>query len=723
MVTKWKNRILLIICSLFITIGIVGLYTVMTKGSHYLHKDYFHTATFTEELEQFTTLLHMTKMDSSSFFNMSIDVTDEEVDYYRYRDGTLDEQIKQIEADYDRRIKEVKRQTDDESKIEQMIIERDEKIEAMTNLFVSDDAVYDLIYEEKLDMLHHIEQTLKQYMDELDYYFVHVQTDDIYTNVGKSESIETHFTSEDMLFSTDYDIEANVVNEYTEKYALIAPTGDVNDVYTGKIGVAKSSSSVAPMMKAYDTYKEEKQAVWTFIMVSFILLIAGLVIIKYKSGILPDTYEPTYGKLPLDVMLLGVLLTSSVASYLLLNIADLLPHLSIKIISANHVSKLMNIIISTIFVGLTMIQMRFIKRIFLRKTKRDLWKQSLTFQFIQLMRVAFMNRTLGMKVFLFTSIIFLLGSGMLFVFVSPLAMFIYFSCLMLFGIMMFVILARKTEYFNQITEQATTLAHGGLGEKLPIKGKADLARLSQHMNVLKDVLEQSRGEQAKSERLKSELITNVSHDLRTPLTSIITYVDLLKREKIETEGQQHYINVIDEKAKGLKILIDDLFDISNMTSGNVELHLAKVDLIQLLQQTLGEYDDKINEQQLQVRLSHPESSVHVQADGQKLWRVFSNLVNNLIKYTLENTRVYIDVMQLDDRYTIVFKNISKYELAANDEELIERFKRGDSSRHTDGYGLGLAIAMSIIHLHDGTFTVETDGDLFKVTMTLKRVDE
>jgi len=228
----------------------------------------------------------------------------------------------------------------------------------------------------------------------------------------------------------------------------------------------------------------------------------------------------------------------------------------------------------------------------------------------------------------------------------------------------------------------------------------------------------SRNEKLKSERLKTELITNVSHDLRTPLTSLIAYTELLKKPDLDEGERNSYIDVIDRKSKKLKVLIEDLFEVSKMVSGNMELNKAHVDLTQLLEQALAEHEEQIMDTHLIFRVSKPDVPLTTYVDGQKLWRVFDNLIENILKYALEGTRVFITLKEENGRALITFKNVTKYELSENIEELFERFKRGDTSRHTDGSGLGLAIAKSIIDLHEGMMEIEVDGDLFKVTIKL-----
>ncbi len=240
------------------------------------------------------------------------------------------------------------------------------------------------------------------------------------------------------------------------------------------------------------------------------------------------------------------------------------------------------------------------------------------------------------------------------------------------------------------------------------------------MNRMRQGMDYSHKAQLKSERLKTELITNVSHDLRTPLTSIMTYSELLKKEDISEEERKKYIDIVEQKSKRLKVLIDDLFEVSKMASGNIELVIERVDIVQLMNQALGEYDEKIKESSLAFKVSSSSPHIYAMVDGRKMWRVFDNIISNILKYSLENTRVYISTKETDNNIIISFKNISKYELEENIVELLERFKRGDKSRNTEGSGLGLAIAQSIVDNHGGKLDIELDGDLFKTIVTLKK---
>lgn len=224
-------------------------------------------------------------------------------------------------------------------------------------------------------------------------------------------------------------------------------------------------------------------------------------------------------------------------------------------------------------------------------------------------------------------------------------------------------------------------------------------------------------EEVKSQRMKTELITNVSHDLKTPLTAIITYVDLLKDENLTVEQRREYVETLDKKSMRLKVLIEDLFEVSKANSKNVTLNLVEADLVNLLKQVQCELEEKLKASELSIRMNAPEEKVLLQLDSEKTYRVYENLLNNVAKYALPGTRVYLDVVNEEKSVTVVLKNISASELTVNPAELTERFVRGDASRNTEGSGLGLAIARSFVELQGGRMKLEIDGDLFKVTTT------
>ena len=235
------------------------------------------------------------------------------------------------------------------------------------------------------------------------------------------------------------------------------------------------------------------------------------------------------------------------------------------------------------------------------------------------------------------------------------------------------------------------------------------------LNALADVAVEAAKKQMRSERMKAELVTNVSHDIKTPLTSVISYIDLLQKAENQEQTKQ-YLEVLDRQSQKLKKLIDDLMDMSKADTGNMPVEITSLDAVESMNQALGEFADKLEQQSLSVVLRKPKEPVMIRADGRLLWRVLQNLMNNVVKYALPGTRVYADIEQRDDIVRISLKNISREELNISAEELTERFVRGDASRNTEGSGLGLNIARSFMQLQKGDMEVAIDGDLFKVTL-------
>lgn len=274
---------------------------------------------------------------------------------------------------------------------------------------------------------------------------------------------------------------------------------------------------------------------------------------------------------------------------------------------------------------------------------------------------------------------------------------------------------------KKIEAAGRQLASGNLDYRI-----ADTSRLSgvykrhaEDLNSIGDGMKEAVNQQLKSERLKTELITNVSHDIKTPLTSVINYVDLLRKDHTPQQEQQ-YLEVLDRQSKRLKKLTEDVVEASKASSGNVEAQLIPVNVREILEQSIGEYQDRLSAGKLNVIMSVKGEPLYALADGRLLWRVMSNLLSNLCKYAMPDTRVYLNAERTDDhRISITLKNISCEPLNISEEELMQRFVRGDASRHTEGSGLGLSIAESLTRLMKGTFHITIDGDLFKAEIQLE----
>ena len=269
--------------------------------------------------------------------------------------------------------------------------------------------------------------------------------------------------------------------------------------------------------------------------------------------------------------------------------------------------------------------------------------------------------------------------------------------------------------YEFINEETDKIASGDT--KRTINEKLFLGinrRMAHSVNSIGMGIDKAVDQNVKNERMKTDLITNVSHDIKTPLTSIINYVHLLDQEELENEKAQGYVKILEEKSNRLKILVDDLVEASKLSSGTIKLTKTKINLTELIRQSLGEYEEKFEDKKLNIVTNFPEDEVYIFADGRKMWRLLENLYGNIYKYALANTRVYIDANIVGSKVRVEVKNISESQLNFNSDQLTERFIRGDVSRSTEGSGLGLSIAQSIVENHGGTYNIILDGDLFKV---------
>lgn len=286
--------------------------------------------------------------------------------------------------------------------------------------------------------------------------------------------------------------------------------------------------------------------------------------------------------------------------------------------------------------------------------------------------------------------------------------------MILFGIFIYYILMKNINEVARISRESSEIVKGNYKKNIEKTGGL-YDGIVDNFNNIGSNLDLAIEDAVKSERLKTELITNVSHDLKTPLTSILNYSDLLSKEDNSEEEAREYARIINEKSNKLKVLIEDLFEVSKATSNNVELDRQELDFNSLVAQSIGEWEDKIAENNIEIISNLPEEKVMLNIDGQKFSRVLDNLFSNISKYALENSRVYVELID-GDEVKLTIKNISKYPLNISADELMERFTRGEKSRTTSGSGLGLSIASSFVRAHGASFDIDIDGDLFKVTI-------
>jgi signal transduction histidine kinase len=295
-------------------------------------------------------------------------------------------------------------------------------------------------------------------------------------------------------------------------------------------------------------------------------------------------------------------------------------------------------------------------------------------------------------------------------------MFWIFEGVLLVALLIYIVLALR-----KLQKAAKEMADGNLDYRAEISSMPyALREHGENLNNIGDGLKTALAEKIKSEHMKAELITNVSHDIKTPLTSIVNYVDLLKKEGLESANAPEYLNVLERQSSKLKKLTEDLIDASKATTGCVSVNAEEMDVNVLLEQACGEYEGKLASCNLTPVMTLTEENPIIFADGGLVWRVFDNLFNNICKYSQKGTRVYLKTEIREEKVYITFSNISEAQLDISSDELMERFVRGDASRSTEGSGLGLSIARSLTELQKGTFDIKIDGDLFKVEMSFDR---
>lgn len=346
------------------------------------------------------------------------------------------------------------------------------------------------------------------------------------------------------------------------------------------------------------------------------------------------------------------------------------------------------------------------------------WRHTLCYQLFrkigQFGRMIWENIGFLWKVILVMLVLaFFEGIGVLMFFNSDIALLLW----LLEKLVLYPLVLWYCVQLNQLKNGTEKIAGGEPGYQISTKRMTGIFKeQGEQINHISDGMTHAIEERMKSERFKTELITNVSHDIKTPLTSIINYVDLLEKEDLHNETAQEYLEVLERQSSRLKKLIEDLIEASKASTGNLPVHLERLEAGIFMTQTVGEFEEKTKEAGLDLVIEKPETPVYIMADSRHFWRVIDNLMNNICKYAQNGTRVYINLEVKEAQVSITFRNTSKYPLNISSDELMERFVRGDASRNTEGSGLGLSIANSLMDLMGGTFRLYVDGDLFKVVL-------
>lgn len=729
-----KGRLFLTLFLMFL--AIVSSYTFLTKSTEFIGQDYFQSDEFKgiENSFQVDLKKYVLNPITPEEAKAKITVSDDEIAEYRNYYGTLAEQITKIKEQYSSQLENGDTAVDEDVQ-EALLKERDAKIAEVKANFEDTETVEKKIrtIKEKAVDAYFQEQAsrLRLFNEEFKYFSYNL------TNTKTGENFSSNINS-DLVFKKTF-TENNPLESdgghsiYLGEYIPGGSGVSGEDLYvpiertyfTGTISISKAMMVHSEFQQNYKTYGIQKFSYYTLWAAGLLALILLWKVFKPNRALfsaLPEV-EGKFKQWPIDIQL-AIPITLGMFSFLTLadfqyNVESMAYYYRNDYYSSGYfvqyiVSSLFDFAIfaSAILTGI------WLYDVLKAENRMVRLQSSILFRIKDAIMDTFLNRSMGVQTMFVLAVFFLGGVGIVPILMQPALLLIYIPCFLFVLLPVLYVFLRRVGYLNRIMQQTKDMADGRLTSAIKVKGKSPLADHARHLNDLREGVRKSMSEQAKSERLKTELITNVSHDLRTPLTSIITYTDLLKNPELTEEERLKYVTILDKKSARLKTLIEDLFDVSKMASGNIELIKQRVDLAQLLQQAVGEQEEDFVAAGLDLRVSISEQPIFAYVDGQKWWRVIDNLVINARKYSLEGTRVYVTLKQENGMAEFTVKNVTKYELGDNVEELTERFKRADTSRHTDGSGLGLAIAQSIVDLHNAQLTIEVDGDLFKVKVVI-----
>ncbi|PIC79324.1 hypothetical protein CSV75_12055 [Sporosarcina sp. P18a] len=726
-----NKSIKLAIWSALVTLVLIALPSIIHYAPQLVGKSFTDQEDFTYRMEQVYDNLSATVLNPIDLkkAEKELTVSQDEIEEYRQRYGTLSEQLDTIQQQYTERIAEAKSEKN-ETLLLALVKERNTKLEEIQKNFDSHSYVEDKIRSEKVKALaSQIRETEnnREMNIPISYDLVNVETGERFTrgDVEVTSLFQQQFTEATGYFKANSAVYDNGYSDYSMEQGSTFTDDNAVEIsnpaqyFKGTVSIPSDATVSGQLAKENDQFIRGKYMMYALWVLGVLALVALCTVMKFqKEWVRQSRLAATYSRWKIDVKVVLLLLTAFILTLYfestIFNIFNQFMYLNLGIISNMAVSFLL---IGVPFTALLAFQAVHVFMLYRQpgRLMKD-WHESFTMQFAKDSRDTFNNRTMGVQFSLVLMIFFLAGVGLVGGVMHPSLLIIYVFCVLFVALPALFIFVKKAAYLNRILAATNDMAAGHLTQAIPVKGTSQLAKHAANLNNLREGVRVSINEQAKSERLKTELITNVSHDLRTPLTSIITYTDLLKDETLTAEERSKYIGILDQKSQRLKTLIEDLFEVSKMASGNLEMEKQRVDLNQLIQQALAEHAEEFVEQDLHIRTTLPEEPVFAMVDGQKWWRVLDNLFINVWKYSLPGTRVYVNLQQVGSNARIVLKNVAQYELGDTTDELFERFKRGDTSRQTEGSGLGLAIAQSIVELHGGRMEVEVDGDLFKVTI-------
>lgn len=514
--------------------------------------------------------------------------------------------------------------------------------------------------------------------------------------------------------------EENIVrNEDLQEISEFSTNKQYYTAFDETVQTLDSTNDITLSKALYNQTKSLYKYSYSTLAISIIIASIELIYLIYSLGHVKnkkEIYLSWLDKIPLEILFFGYLLLFATEAALLV--------ICLSVISVDVNLSIMLIMLVGYFSVLSAL---YGAGTLLKRIKvHTFFKNSITYRVLKwtvqkynnMKNTIASNKNLGGKIALYFI-------GIIIVSILIGLIFREFGILLdiIFWIWCYYKIMKQVDKFKQIHDATEKIYKGDTSIKLDESIYTGvLKELAVYINDIAGGFSNAIEENLKSERMKTELITNVSHDIKTPLTSIINYVDLLKQENIQNEKAKEYIEILDNKSQRLKKLIEDLVEASKASSGNIKINKEVLNVKELLNQVTGEFEDKFNKRGLNIISKLPEETVYIKADNRYLYRVLENTYSNVAKYAEENTRVYVDcIIEAEDTVAIYVKNISKEELNISADELMQRFVRGDKSRNTEGSGLGLSIAKSLTELQDGTFNIYLDGDLFKVAIKFKRV--
>ncbi|MBN3358880.1 histidine kinase [Clostridium botulinum] len=720
MVIKSKNKFIYIICF------IVGIYMLslsfltgydLIKNKRYLVKaPYFNNPEFDMEIYSYCSNLYNFHI---TYKNFDYKVAENKVTKEQLADLKLfyEDMIRNSQEDIGNKyisILSTAAQSDDKDKFTKLTQEKNKELKEVEKENTKTEAE---LKKEIALWSYSDYKNIKKAIEskkEIKYYIKNSLTKEVYTNLAPKTNIDSYIKN-NSIYSISFPLKSYNTKNFLETNNLLNSFN-----WEGNIIITKDFNSDGYIFKNYNYYNFIRDRLVKEIIIGVPSLIMGifmLIIFKrrnYLNSPILNKVKEMYNNIPLDLKLfIFVLYTAIIGSYLI-NLSFFYKPLGI-----NH------------FVIITLVSLYILYLIFnvkyaigLKKDKKQFLiqcKGSFINKLLNAFKNSNLNKNIKLKIAFIMALSSIVAAFVLLVLLLGIHNIIVASIVAIIYIVLLIrYLFKKADYLNEILKATEEMSYGNLDYVIKENGESALDKIAHNINNMKDGYKKSLEEQVKSERLKTELITNVSHDLKTPLTSIINYIDLLKKEDLSKDEINGYISVLDRKSKRLKSLIEDLFEASKMSSGAVELNIEKINVTALLKQSIAEFEEKITKSSLELKFKYDNNKTYANLDGKKTWRVFENLINNIIKYSQPNTRVYIDLIETNTKIIITMKNISRYEMDFSADEIFERFKRGDKARNTDGSGLGLAIAKSISELQGGSLNIIIDGDLFKVIVEFNK---